>query len=373
MHVLVIPSWYQSSFNRLSGVFFKDQAVALSEKVEKVGVIAPVLISIKEVFRTKIFSFREECNKTASIREHILPILAFPFWKSLNRVLQFRYGKKMLIRYIQEFGMPDILHLQSSLAGELALWMKKKYDVPFVVTEHWSGFLQNKASQSELMLAREVFHNSKHNIAVSSYFAKQLRNLFEEEFQVIPNTVEVDFFKIGANKFNQFTFLQVARLDENKNQEMLIKAFSHFDDKPDVRLKIVGKGEKRVESHLKELIKSLGLSDKVELCGSFSREEVRNIMQKSHCLVMSSQIETFGVVAIEAMACGIPVVSTKCGGPEDIINTKTGLLCEINEEAISEAMQEALTRSWDSSYIRHYAESNFSKASFVENILSTIH
>ena len=131
--------------------------------------------------------------------------------------------------------------------------------------------------------------------------------------------------------------------------------------------------EEEQSKKLKSLIKSLNLTEKIRLHGVANREKVRDLIQQSHYLVISSYIETFGVVAIEAMACGIPVVSTKCGGPEEIINTKTGLLCEINEEAICEAMQEALTRNWDSSYIRHYAESNFSKASFAEKILSTIY
>ena len=140
MHVLVIPSWYQTRFNRFSGVFFKDQALAISGQVKRVGVIAPVLISVKDVLKSKAFSFRENHVETDNVQEYIQPILAFPFFKTLNRTLQFRIGKKMLKRYIHEFGVPDVIHLQTSLAGELALWMNKKYKVPFVVTEHWSGF-----------------------------------------------------------------------------------------------------------------------------------------------------------------------------------------------------------------------------------------
>ena len=192
----------------------------------------------------------------------------------------------MLKQYIHEFGVPDVILLQTSLAGELALWMKKQYKVPFVVTEHWSGFLQNKASHAELKLARKVFSSSKHNIAVSAYFAQQLRNIFQEKFQVVPNAVEIDFFTIGTDKFSQFTFLQVARLDKNKNQEMLMKAFSHFDPACNMRLKIVGEGREQIKNQLIKLIASLGLSEKVELCGPLNREAVRRVMQQSHCLVV---------------------------------------------------------------------------------------
>ena len=102
MHVLVIPSWYHSSFNIIRGIFFKDQAIAVAEKVDKVGVVAPVLISIKEVVKTKLFSFREQQLTTGNLSEYIQPILAFPFCKGFNHFLQFHIGKKILKKYIIE-------------------------------------------------------------------------------------------------------------------------------------------------------------------------------------------------------------------------------------------------------------------------------
>ena len=276
----------------------------------------------------------------------------------------------MLKRYIHEFGVPDVIHLQTSLAGELALWMNKKYKVPFVVTEHWSGFLQNKASYSELKLARKVFSRSKHNVAVSEYFAQQLRNIFQVKFQIVPNAVDVEFFTLGTHKFKQFTFLQVARLDKNKNQEMLIRAFSYFNPVNNMRLKIVGEVKESIKNKLTKLIKSLGLSEKIEFCGPLNREEVRRVMQQSHCLVVSGQVETFCIVAIEAMSCGIPVVSTKCGGPEGIINTQTGILCEVNnEQCLFESMKKMSQKTWNSDTIRRYVESNYSSKSYANKML----
>ena len=371
MHVLVIPSWYQTRFNRLSGVFFKDQALAISGHVKRVGVIAPVLISVKDVLKTKTFSFREDYIETDNVQEYIQPILAFPFFKTLNRTLQFRIGKKMLKRYIHEFGVPDVIHLQTSLAGKLALWMNKKYKVPFVVTEHWSGFLQNKASYSELKLARNVFSRSKHNVAVSEYFAQQLRNIFQVKFQIVPNAVDVEFFTLGTHKFKQFTFLQVARLDKNKNQEMLIRAFSYFNPVNNMRLKIVGEVKESIKNKLTKLIKSLGLSEKIEFCGPLDRKGVKRVIQQSHCLVVSSQVETFGVVAIEAMSCGIPVVSTRCGGPEGIINAETGVLCDVNNEhSLFESMKEMSEKSWNAETIRRHVESNYSSASYANKMIN---
>ena len=112
---------------------------------------------------------------------------------------------------------------------------------------------------------------------------------------------------------------------------MLIRAFSKaFKDQPKVNLTIVGDGPEY--NNLNNLIKTLKMEKQISLYGSANREEVKMLLQKSDAFVFSSQYETFGVVLIEAMACGLPVVATKCGGPESIIDSdKVGLLSEINE------------------------------------------
>ena len=85
---------------------------------------------------------------------------------------------------------------------------------------------------------------------------------------------------------------------------------------------------------------------------------------------MSSQVETFGVVAIEAMSCGIPVVSTKCGGPEGILILKQGF-CEVNNEySLFESMKEISEKSWNAETIRRHVESNYSSASYANKMIN---
>lgn len=367
MHVLVIPSWYHSPFNRIRGVFFKDQALAISDKVDKVGVVAPVLISIKEVVKTKLLSFQEEQLTTDGISEYIQPILAFPFWKRFNRFLQYRVGKKMLKKYIFENGVPDVVHLQSALAGELALWLKKEYQIPFVVTEHSSAFQRKQLSFSALVVAQEVFNSSKVNIAVSEALSHDLTALFNQEFIVVPNIVDTDYFTPSTQKNEKFTFLNVAHLNSNKNHRLLIGAFAELAKTNDVHLIIAGDGEERKK--LETLIVDLGLEKKVRLFGKATREEVRMLMQKSNCFVLSSKIETFGVVLIEAMACGLPVVSTKCGGPNKLVEEETGILCSLTVSSLSEAMLEMMRKNTDGQLIRNKAVERYSKNSVSEKIM----
>ena len=369
MHVLVIPSWYHSPFNRIRGIFFKDQALAVAEadNVDKVGVVAPVLISIKEVIKTKLISFQAKNNITKGVKEQIQPILAFPFWKRFNLFIQFYVGKKMLKKYILENGIPDVVHLQSALAGKLALWLLKEYQIPFVVTEHSSAFQRKQLSSSELAIAKEVFSSSKTNIAVSEALAHDLTVLFNQNFIVIPNIVDTDYFTPSTKKSEKFTFLNVAHLNSNKNHQLLIKAFAELVKKKDARLVIAGAGEERKK--LEQLIASLGLEQKVILFGRANRKEVRMLMQQANCFVLSSKIETFGIVLIEAMACGIPVVSTKCGGPNKLVEEGTGILCSLTVPSMSDSMLDVMRKDMDGQLIRKKAVEKYSKNRVSEKII----
>ncbi len=101
---------------------------------------------------------------------------------------------------------------------------------------------------------------------------------------------------------------------------------------------IVGDGPKK--HYLKNLIIELGIEKCVEFTGKLSREEMLPKLSYSNVFVLPSNSETFGVVYIEAMALGLPVIATKCGGPEDFVDSSNGLLIERNsEERLVDAME----------------------------------
>ena len=251
--------------------------------------------------------------------------------------------------------------MHTFLAGELALWIKDIYGVPFVVTEHSSAFQRGLLSSSQNELAKQVFLDSDVNIAVSESLANTLTNMFDSSFSVIPNSVDTDYFiPLQNDKKSTYTFLNVAHLNKNKNQAMLIKAFAQLNkNHTETRLVILGGGEEM--NSLGNLVKELNISDKITLFGATSRNKVKEFMQLSDCFVLPSIVETFGVVLIEAMACGVPVLASKCGGPESIVTKETGVLFENNEDALLRAMSQAVMMNWDALAIRRYACVHFSK------------
>ena len=165
---------------------------------------------------------------------------------------------------------------------------------------------------------------------------------------------------------DDFQFINIAHLNKNKNQLHLIKSFTKvFKGNQFYKLLIVGQGPEK--NNLQNWIDSNTMNSQIRLYGSASREEVRDLLHQSDCFVLSSKIETFGVVLIEAMSCGLPVLSTKCGGPESIVtNDDIGVLC--SQEELSDIMKEISTKTFSGDTIRKYVIDRFSKFSLTQQL-----
>ena len=134
----------------------------------------------------------------------------------------------------------------------------------------------------------------------------------------------------------------------------LIEAFAQtFAGQPYVSLRIAGDG--RLHDELQTQITSRGLESQVSLLGRLSRTEVHREIRSSHCLLLTSHYETFGVVLIEALALGRPVIASMCGGPECIVDDSNGLLVPPSDvAALAHAMKimKQNIRNYDCSAIR---------------------
>jgi glycosyltransferase involved in cell wall biosynthesis len=122
---------------------------------------------------------------------------------------------------------------------------------------------------------------------------------------------------------------------------------------------------------LEQLAQSLNVSKYLHFLGGLNREQVRDRMQKCDVFVLSSLHETFGVVVGEAMACGKPVISTRCGGPEFIVNEENGVLVDVADpQALAGAMADFIEErvSFDPQKVRASVVDRFSPEAFVRNI-----
>ena len=372
MHILIIPSWYPCNAKDIGGSFFREQAIALRKYGCKVGVIYPKLRSLRN-WRS-IFS----CDNIISVEtdEGVETYRSrgmnwFPRTIVLASKLFVWHGCRLYDRYVAENGVPDIVHVHSLLyAGSVAARICRKYSVPFVVTEHSSAFASNLISNKELIIAKQASSTASKKFAVSNEFAILLDNLLcsgSESWDEMPNIVSQQFlnYELPLTKNNNcFNFINIGLMNENKKQANILHAFSETCKRyPDARLTLGGDGPERPQ--LQQLTNDLGITGKVKFTGLLSREQVLSEVANADVFVLSSRYETFGVVVIEALALGKPVIATRCGGPESILRKEDGILIPLNDiNALAVAMRQLLENrtDYDSAEIREACRERYSEA-----------
>lgn len=375
LHILIISNGYPSAYKSLSGSFWKDQAEALVEQNCKVGFIATTPISLKDI-KTKGVKYLKKEDKIE--KGVITSVVRFPNIPKLNFLESFvtrHIGFLLFKRYIKVNGIPDVIHVHRYEAGLLAIKIKNTYGVPFVVTEHSSRFLYDSLGRMELSISKRVFQEADYCIGVSKSLVSLLSNKYSINFNYLPNIVDTYFFKrdkeIKKNKL--FSFFSAGNLDVNKNHRMLIDAFHLFHKKnisSNLQLFIAGEGSER--ESLMEQIKSLDLENSVFLLNKLSRIDMVKFNNECHVFVLPSIKETFGVVLIEALSTGSPVVSTNSGGPSSIIiNKRLGNICNISTEALFYAMKDVYENfeEYSSDWIIKFAITNFSKEKITSELL----
>lgn len=375
LHVLIIPSWYPQFNGDIYGSFFREQAIALKKAGHLVGVIYPQIRSlknIKEILKKPYGLTVENDEGVNTFRWYTANYI--PKSKKYNKTHWIKVALKLFETYVEQFGKPDIIHVHSMLyAGFAAQLISEKYGIPYVVTEHSTAFARNLIPLDEISSLKQVARNAKVCIAVSNEFSSLLNKLFEtQKWTYIPNIVNNEFisFEKTLDTEEYFTFITVCFLEKKKRVDLLISSFAKaFKDNKKIRLKIGGDGI--LMSELKILAKELGVESQVIFLGKLSRQQVKEEMALSNAFVLSSEYETFGVVLVEALALGKPLIATKCGGPESIVAPEVGYLIPKNSEReMTNALLE-LHQNWnkfDSFQIRQYCLENFSEQAIVSKL-----
>jgi len=357
----------------LGGIFQWHQAKALANNGFQVGIINVAEIGPKMLFQKNIYNKFEMLDNIPIFRNYKVSLIP-PRYKSIKQNIDDNYKilKKLLDIYIKKYGKPDIVHAHNfHYAGILAQKIKENYKIPYLVTEHSTSYARGLIKDELLPFIVNSLINASVVTAVSKPFTKVLQQkLHQKNIYVLANIVENSFFQLDKNiKYKKFTFINVASLDDKKNHKLLLNSFAVSFKNKNVNLNIAGEGTLLEE--LKELSIMLKIDKQVKFLGRLSQKDVKIEMSKSHAFVLSSNYETFGVVLIEAMACGIPVIATKCGGPEDIVNQSNGILVEKdNKAALSDAMikMKKNIQEYDQTIIIDDTKDRFGENAFVTNV-----
>lgn len=386
LKVLRIPSWYPTEEDPLMGFFFREQALALRNEGCEVGVVYPEIRPLKN-FKLRLF-----CKNYFQVTHRIdegIPTYRLHGWNIFPRMEKTQMSAwvhsacALADRYVRERGVPDILHAHSAIwGGAAARAISKKFNIPYIITEHRSNFLQKKIVTKPIEecwstpLIQDTLDNASQTIAVSMALKKAMAPYMRTPAAspvVLGDPVDTSFLTIPETppEIKPFRYFCLAKLVSGKNIDLLLRSFKDLLGKGrDILLEIGGFGDDQVR--LEKLALHLGLTGKVKFLGKLSREQVREAYHRTHAFVLASDFETFGVVYIEAMACGLPVIATRCGGPEDIVSEETGLLVDVNDQnGLAKAMTFLMDniQKYKPKTIRQWALDHFSLSANTQKIL----
>ena len=372
MKVLFVTRGFPSDKDPMSGNYEAVQAKALAAKGCQISVLTICKKSLCCFFlNRKKISFKKVDG--INVYESNYPSFSIRFVRRINKYMKKRAYQYAFDNYIKKEGMPEIVHAHIVSVAYLISFVKDKYNLPFVITEHWTKTNVDNIPQWLTNLSN-VYHQADKVICVSQALADSLKRNFQIESIVINNMVSNLFFQTSKKKREDKTFRFIAcgafRENRNKGFDILVDAFAKGRFPKTVSLDIVGDGPDRTS--IENRIVQNNLSDQIHLLGLKTPEEVSDLLCNSDCFVLSSRLETFSIVVIEAMAKGLPVVATRCGGPETFLLPEHGILVEKdNTEELADAMNYMLCHfsEYDSQKIRKYCYDHFSQDVIAEKII----
>ena len=373
------------SYNR----FQKDQIECLSSYLDSVCVLVrcnPIAeissyIPISALDPFKLDSKIDITGKPSNIEVYPTPILYAPFDSQYKKLGEkhFKAVGKVIKKNNINF---DLVHSHFTWSsGYVGAKLKEKYDVPFIVTAHGYDIYDLPFRNEEWKEKIEyVLNAADYVITVSNSNLECIEKLnVETPVKVLPNGFRDDlFYPRDSNEckktlnlpFGKKIILTVGNLVEIKGHKYLIEAMQKVvKHRKDVLCIIVGGGN--LKGKLERQIRNAGLGDHVKLVGGRPHDEILIWMNACDLFVLPSLRESFGVVQIEAMVCGRPIVATYNGGSEEIITSDDyGLLCEpANPGELAEKILIALDKEWDCDKIWEYAE-QFTWENITEEIVA---
>lgn len=326
MYIIVVSRGYPSPKYKMNGIFEFDQAKALAQAGHKVILAA---LDLRSFRRTRKWGFESLKKDGVQIEAINVPCgrLSKGIFSEISKLALRMLYKKIYFKY----GEPDIIHAHFIGCGYITASIFQGSNIPLVLTEHYSGINRRQIDEYLVRLGNYCYPRMDKVIAVSNCLANNIKVNFNVNPIVIPNIVDTTKFNYShtQKKSTMFNFVCTGSLSKNKGMDILINAFNkEFKSNKKVNLFIYGNGPER--DNLENIIQEYNLNEQIFLMGLVDRKELAIKMAESDCFVLASKSETFGLAYVEAMAMGLPIIGTMCGGPEDYISENNGVLVPVD-------------------------------------------
>jgi glycosyltransferase involved in cell wall biosynthesis len=378
--ILFIPGWYPGRLRPANGIFIRQQALSVADSCEtSVLYVTPdpdLQDRSKDVesgYEDSLFTVRVYYKKFESPFRFLSRLI------SMIRYLACGYtGFKIILK---QSGMPDLVHLNIVYpAGLIALCLKWFWKIPYVITEHYDVYLRvvkgfEKIPSGLKAVIRFIMTQSRAIIVDSSAAKNAMIQLgLKGNYHIIPCVADMQANQIrkslpsGMKKFIHISLMR----DKQKNISGILHAVQQvYQKRKDFEFHLIGEGPDK-GTH-EETAGQLNILNRcVFFHGYVSEEDKIRFLIGSDCHVLFSHYEGFSVVTAEALACGVPVIATRCGGPEDFVNDRMGILVQPgNQKELEAALNFMLDHSqdYDPVKLKEYAKSRFSSRVVGDQIL----
>lgn len=345
----------------LNGIFQFDQAQALRDAGLDIVYLA---LDLRSIRRWRKWGVNRTERAGIPVYEYNFP--CGPMKPALKYKLQDHAFARAISAIEAEFGQPQTIHVHTCQQAISAVDYCEEKNIPYVITEHITPLDEGASIEAR---KRSTLHGAKHVIAVSNALGRDLKNTYGVDSITIPNIVDLsEFGYVNKKKNDHIRFLSAASMNYGKGFDILIRAYAKLlETTPDCSLTIMGDGSEMPA--IRSLATQLGIREipyspvtsasvsaasetqpdsvgatsingTITFTGTYVRSEFAAELARSDIFVLPSRSETFGLVYAEALAAGIPVIATACGGPEDFIDDSNGLLVPVDDvDALADAMR----------------------------------
>ena len=361
-HIVFLARWYPHRYDPMFGLFVQRhaEAAALFNDItviycneQRAMSNEPNAHSSKPTAQSKFEIERTNENNVDTIRVY--------YKKPKNKILSLIRFYRANMKALKLCRKPDLIHVHILTRLGVIAWIQKKlHKTPYIITEHWSRYLPGNDFGGFLrkLFTKIVVRNAETVTTVTENLAIAMKNhgLKNDNYVVLPNVVNLDMFHISKRNNNPCKIIHISCFeDKSKNISGLLESLNIIDDKGiDFKCKLIGEGMDL--ELMKEKAQNLQLINKVSFTGLLQGQELADALSSGDFLVLSSNYENMPVVILEALASGLPVVSTNVGGIKEMIDDTKGILVEPrNQEALAEAMIKMIEthKNYDANYLRN--------------------
>ncbi len=377
--VLIVTGWYPSPETGYSGIFVRDQAQVIARQHD-VAVLAVSMLPVGLRSGT-LWRRVEGMAVTDDGPVRVIRCRQRVLWEDFAGIgssLGVRMARWFAPDVEREWGRPDLIHAHvSAPAGWIASALGDRFDAPVVLTEHTGPFdvlLRSPVTRRRTEIA---LRSSARVLGVSDALRRQILARFPGlDVSVLGNVVRTDLFVPPAspNPSSRIRMFTLASLVREKGIFALLEAIERLPAaiRGRIDLRIGGSGPAR--EGLEAYARRPALADRCAFLGGLEREAAIREMQACDLFVLASEAETFGIVLGEAMACGKPIIATRCGGPQEFVTDEVGCLIEPSDpDALSRAIESFVSapeEKFSASRAREIIEARFGPDAFLANLTS---